>query len=63
MKNTESQERLQKVPGMGRIIASRTGVSEYYVSKVLMGKVNTTGRKAVMVIEMANKLRSAVSTL
>jgi DNA-binding LacI/PurR family transcriptional regulator len=59
----EKQGILTKVPGMGRIIAARTGISEYYVSKVLKGRVNVTGKKAVRVIEMADKLRSTISTL
>ena len=61
--NMENQEKSTKIPGMGRIIASRTGISEDYVRRVLKGKVNREGKKAVRVLEMADRLRSAVSTL
>jgi predicted transcriptional regulator len=53
----EKQEKIEKTHGMGRVIARKTGIHEGYVSRVLAGKVNRAGKKARVIVEMAEEVK------
>ena len=52
----EKQEKIEKTHGMGRVIARKTGIHEGYVSRVLAGKVNRAGKKARVIMELAEMI-------
>jgi len=59
----EKQEKLQKrdrIPGLVRIVTLKTGYAEHYVSRVLNGRVNRAGKKARVIVEMAEKIKSSL---
>jgi len=54
---SESQEKKRNVLGVRMIIARKTGYSADYVGRVLNGRVNRAGKKARVIVEMAEEVK------
>ena len=61
--NSEKQKKVDKFHGIGRMIARKTGYSEYHISGVLTGKRSRNGKKGRHIIELARQLTQSLEAI